>query len=85
VRRESTRSRWPSGTGTSGKATWVLTKKWIATKSVFKLGDAPEVRIEAYDGKKESMLWHIYFVHGGKSYYIAVAMPPGTGKVLFPN
>jgi hypothetical protein len=66
-------------------AAGVVQKNPGAMKSVFRLGDAPAVRIETYDSKERSMLWHIYFVHGSNSYYFAIAMPPGTGRVPLPN
>ena len=50
-----------------------------------KIGNAESVMVELYDEEENQMLWHLYLVHHGRSYYMGVALPPGTGKSPFPK
>jgi len=56
-----------------------------AAISKFTLGGMPAIIIETYDQAEDSMLRHIYCVAGGRTYYIAVAMPPNSGRKAFPS
>jgi hypothetical protein len=56
-----------------------------ATTSAMTLAGTPAIRIDTYDEGKNSMLWHLHVLHGGRTYYLAVVTPPGTGKTPLPR
>jgi hypothetical protein len=66
-------------------AAGIAQKNPSATTSRFTLGNSPAIRIDTFDGDKKSMMWHFYVLHGGRTYYLAVMMPPGTERALLPD
>ena len=66
-------------------AAGIVQKNPGATTSSLTLGGAPAIRVDTFDSGKKSMFWHFYVLHGGRTYYLAVMMPPDTNRMPLPN
>lgn len=55
------------------------------TTQFIKIGTAQSVLLEQYNQEEDQMLWHLYVAHKGRSYYMGIALPPGSGKTVCPQ